>query len=589
MEYTEVEPRHFESIALSFSGGGFRAASYTLGCLSFMEISEIGGKKFTSLIKFISSASGGSITNIAYTASQRKGQSFDQFYKEINEKFLEGELVVDRVFEIMRSKKCWKERHLKSKNLINAFSMAYDELFFKNEKFGIYWNDAPGVVDDVCVNTTEFANGMLFRFQNAGVIGNKFLKFKKEGLPVVKEIRLADILACSSCFPVGFEPFMFPADFTTPTVSKEALEKAITQDSKFSPEKTEEADKKPPCFGIMDGGIDDNQGIDSFIRAEERLQKKNDFGYDLYLSCDVSSNYTSGYDFPGENTKSFLQRPTILVYWGLILILFGISLAGVLTNTWLGLWYAVLGISSLLLLLSAIFTIKGFAAYKQSVKAENTYGILILGRIFFFLKLRLSILLQLIGSRGTSAGYLAGVVFLKKIRRISYDRLFEKISEREVGTDKKELKYWRKFALQNAIYLLSSKNNEQRQQDLKGEPWVKDNPQVIVDGRQMALIDLMQPSEELQKVASLATEMDTTLWFDKNHITMKQPAALIATGQFTTCYNLLRYAFRFDSADRYWGDFQDFLVMEWSQFKRDPYYLYNIYGSKLIDKFEAVS
>jgi hypothetical protein len=585
MEYVDIKPRPLENIALSFSGGGFRAASYTLGCLSYMEAVEIGDRKLTSLVNFISSASGGTITNLTYTTSQRKGISFADFYKQMTEQTLQGRLLVDRVFNILQDQTCWVGRPLKSRNLINAFSIAYDELVFKQETFGIYWKHTPGAVAEVCANSTEFDNGMLFRFQNAGVVGNKFLQFKNESssLKVLQSIKLGDILECSSCFPVGFEPFMFPVDFTSLEVGKEQLEKAIDQDTRYSSDKEDHANSSSPRFGFMDGGIDDNQGIDSFIRAEERLEYHNGFGYDLYISCDVSSNYTGGFEFPQENKTAFLQKPSLLQYILLLLVVFGFSFAGVLSKVSPGFFYALLGVTGCLLGLVILLSARGFIAWKNLNKKKNTFGILIFHHIFLFLKLRLSIVLQLLNARATSAAYLSAVVFLKKIRRISYDRLFEKVTEKKLNENNEmedddtrvtrvEVKHWREFSLQNAIYLLSPKNNEQRIMDLKHEPWFRNHPTVSVNGQSISLVKLLRPSEQLQGVAKLATEMDTTLWFDENHIRDRRPEALIATGQFTTCYNLLRYAFRFSPEDPYWSAFQTRLVNDWHKFNQAPYW-----------------
>ena len=189
-------------------------------------------------------------------------------------------------------------------------------------------------------------------------------------------------------------------------------------------------------------------------------------------------------------------------------------------------------------------------------------------------------------ARAVSTGELAGTVFLKKIRRISYDRIFEKITELkykvdgELVKDRKEesltakigLKHWSQFTIQNALYLLSEKNNEQRKEDLKKEDWFGTKPQVMSNGKKVDLIDLMEPSRELQQVATLATEMDTTLWFDKNHVHDKRPAALLATGQFTTCYNLLRYAFRFESTS-FWKPIQERLASDWERFNAKPFWM----------------
>ncbi len=590
MEYKELLPKKTDHIALSFSGGGFRAASYCLGCLSYLESVSFGGKKLTSLINFISSASGGSITNLSYTASQRNGQSFAEYYKSMNKHLLSGSVLVNRVFEILNDHNCWKERPDKARNIINAFSMAYDELLFKQQTFGTYLKPSNDAVPEVSINTTEFDNGMLFRFQNAGVAGNTFLPFKDGS--VLAKIKLADILACSSCFPVGFEPFMFPEDFSYKDLSKADLQKSIKEDYEFSPVK-DETDKREASFGLMDGGIDDNQGIGSFMLAEERMQNKNKFGYDLYLACDVSSNYTTGYDFPLENKKSFFGKFSLLFYLIMIVFIFGLSIIGIVTNTLPNLSYIFLGITMVLVAVTLFVSMAGYKAYRNAAKNHNTFGLIVFPHIFLFLKIKLSVLWQLIRARATSAAYLASVVFLKKIRRISYDRLFEKISEQKYkasdepfkkGDDpslltKVKVKNWSKFVLQNALYLLSKKNNGQRKEDLKKERWFIKNPVVTVNEIQYDLLDFMQPSSALQTVATLATDMDTTLWYDANHIKLNLPAALIAAGQFTTCYNLLRYAFRFDGNDPDWSALQNKLVEDWNSFNTNPYWMYSAYDS----------
>ena len=62
----------------------------------------------------------------------------------------------------------------------------------------------------------------------------------------------------------------------------------------------------------MDGGIDDNQGIYAFLLADSRTSKGYD--YDLYLPCDVSSNYL---DKPFTYPKP-IEAPVLdhsIAYW----------------------------------------------------------------------------------------------------------------------------------------------------------------------------------------------------------------------------------------------------------------------------------
>lgn len=107
MDYIDLQPRKPQHIALSFSGGGFRAASFGLGCLAYLDSVTIDDKKITDLVHFISSASGGTITNLVYSVSRRKSIPFHTFYVTMHEKMLKGTLVIDRAFELLKDDTIW--------------------------------------------------------------------------------------------------------------------------------------------------------------------------------------------------------------------------------------------------------------------------------------------------------------------------------------------------------------------------------------------------------------------------------------------------------------------------------------------------
>ncbi|MCF0069780.1 patatin-like phospholipase family protein [Dyadobacter sp. CY261] len=604
MDYQTLEPRFPQHIALSFSGGGFRAASFALGCLSYMnKLTMSGDQPFIDLVHFISSASGGSFTNLFYAYSRsQQSWNFETFYRKMKEGILEGDRVTERALEILKSSEAWENTPEKSRNLINAFSKAYDELLFEGATFGLLNSSSKPIPFEICVNTTEFDNGMLFRFQNGGKVGNKFLKFKSDAISkeVLNRVKLSDILACSSCFPVGFEPFIFPKDFSYSRIASGQslslksgeLVTALVSDTTFSPEKSQQPSgtgaRKALEFGIMDGGIDDNQGIGSFLLAEDRLMNRNGFGFDLYISCDVSSNYTSGYDFPKENMASWWQRPSMMQYSITAVVLALLGVLGIATGTLVSLSHVVFGVCLPFLCLIILGFWQSYQLLAGIRKSNNTYGLVFFRHFWFFLNLPIKSLLQAVDSRATSAAYLAAVVFLKKIRRISYDLLFSRITERKLdatraplrpGSDPAlaaiiEVKQMRKFCLQNAVYLLSPKNDAQRMKDLQSEPWFDAGWQVSVDGSNQLLSTLMQPSDSIQNVARIATEMDTTLWYDTNQRSTGSPDALIQAGQFTTCYNLLRYALRFSRNDPFWAPLQEQLAEDWSKFRDNPGWLH---------------
>ena len=77
--------------------------------------------------------------------------------------------------------------------------------------------------------------------------------------------------------------------------------------------------------------------------------------------------------------------------------------------------------------------------------------------------------------------------------------------------------------------------------------------------------------------------METTLWFDDAH--QDHLAAVIATGQFTTCYNLIKYLFRLERETAAYSRLTDDvkqsvqqlkvqLLDDWDRFQQDPGWLH---------------
>jgi Patatin-like phospholipase len=223
-----------DNIALAFSGGGFRAACFSLGTLSYLNHLKYEGKSVLKDVKYISSTSGGSITNLVYSSFVFRDKSFDECYAYLKQE-MDGEKLIRRALEIMHHGKLWKERPAKSRNLINAFSMAYDELL-EREMFSLFEDRSKQPhLEEICVNSTEFTNGLPFRFQSKppaplseGRIGNKFIFIKKSGYEQSGKLKLSDILASSSCFPSGFEPLIFPEDYTHQGLDSEDLRNAVS-------------------------------------------------------------------------------------------------------------------------------------------------------------------------------------------------------------------------------------------------------------------------------------------------------------------------------------------------------------------------
>lgn len=699
--FTQIEPvvplpqlpNGLKNIALSFSGGGFRAAGFSLGCFSYLENICVGDKKLSEMVQFISSASGGSFASTAIVHAQRKGGSFENAYRNLYNA-LDGDKLLKRVLEILKTDSIWQtDRPTKDRNFINAFAIAYDELIFGGDCFGVLWHKAADeAVSEICVTATDFTHGQQFRFQHDGTddytgeFGNGYLNIREEPSTlkpeirkekkaarweVIKKIKLGDILAASSCFPAGFEPLMYPNDFAWQgkngeQVSVEELRDALESDDRFiNPKKIIDGETKPlPSYGLMDGGIIDNQGIDAFVKAEGRLKSKQKkeqykaldaaeeaelagnavwateqkktiedkyaakkeivggYGFDLFAICDVSSNYTDEYQYPRQSNSNLLLRPSLLHYIIFIVLMFGLGVAGILTDTLVKTSYIVTGafglpvvIVCVVLLLSQIK--KTVHKFQGKAKPAGTFKALFGKHIWYFINLPLNRVINLLLARAGSLANLAVVLFLKKIRLNSYsNHLSSSLSKSAVeklvtaAVDENLLSYtnkpgfeslllnkksWRQNTINPTVYLLGTKHRNQFEEDLKRENWEELSVRVIYEKKMRDLYGVLQPSLQITAVADIGTNMATTLWFDEIHVRQKMRASLIANGQFTMCHCLLRFAYRFHDHSDEWREFQKDLLEHWEHFQNDPYWLYNKIGDEMafagnpLDKFEAVS
>ena len=527
----------FKSIALALSGGGFRAASYSLGCLSYLEHTEYQGESLLKRVKFISSASGGSITNLFYTlrTAQNPDRDFKEVYKELYD-FLYNSSAITEAFKLLQDDARWKERPTKGRNLINSFAIAYDQTLFNGAQLKDLANPR---IHEVCINSTEFSYGVSFRFKTgSGTMGNRRIMIAEK---VAEQFKLGDVLAASSCFPMGFEPILMPVDFAHKNLAADTIQNATTKNLEF---------------GLMDGGITDNQGIHSFLLAEERKFKADQRGYDLFIFCDVASPYMAAYALPKEK-RSFLKSRSVQFYLNLFKIT-PIIFLGLLAllKWWHHPWYVIVlttitGLAALAYVATTVFF------HRERIKAnqeKSTWMLTLFKYINGILFTRTSAILQMISARIKSAGILVGDVYLKQIRRLTITSLYEN------GTSGEK---WSMHAIANLIYQFSSRNTGRSSEckDLKD-----------ADGNK---ID-MTPSPAITRCADKAWEMDTTLWFDEYHVRDGRREALIAAGQFTTCFNLIEYICKLEKNGLLTDELKQLrqkLLTDWKTFNEEPLWM----------------
>jgi hypothetical protein len=190
-----------------------------------------------------------------------EGQGFSTFFDGYYQSLKMSNLVADGLQEL-------SERDIQvnsgRQDLIVSMAQVYaDTLFCKTDSKGKqcepYYFDTllngEQPIKDLIFNATDFRSGIAFRFQRSdntqALIGNFYNHIDKAD---AAKIRLADIVAASSCFPGGFEPLSFPYDFSwqdgeIPIKVREAFP--------FDRRDDDSANPQGPV-GLMDGNVFDN-------------------------------------------------------------------------------------------------------------------------------------------------------------------------------------------------------------------------------------------------------------------------------------------------------------------------------------------
>jgi hypothetical protein len=603
----------FAHIALAFSGGGFRAASFSLGTLGYLYAVENGpGQNLLGNVRFISSASGGTITNASYVQSVFAGRPFLEFYHRLRNQ-LQGQALLGDALEVLNNDSEWEAGNdYKGRTLINAFAKVYDRVLFDGGTLGDIWYGPNKPRLSACFNATEFYKGMSFRFQtpaykdDKAYWGNRYVFINRGHLSTYQQIKLGDVLAASSCFPAGFEPILYPRDFAYRAkdggLSKETLQSALTEadyDGKSTP--------LSETVAMMDGGITDNQGLYSAMLADNRARAQGE-PFDLIMSTDVASYFMEPLKIPAEQPAKEWRNHNIRHYidklkgWlksvkGMALMA-GAALAGGLAMALLsGLatvaaaGWVLVGITATVLLL-ALFVLRkanGNAVIRalqqdsanadigsllDSVGAADSFSPPIIQKLSYYLgRTRLNALELMVKARLSSVITMVMDINLKQVRRLIYELFY--------GNEK-----WEDRRSQNAIYDLSASNKENRRNRIEKKKTI-----TRVDGSKTTLDDaektlLLEGCEQMEEVAQAAYKMGTTLWFDEKNDEGDMLKKIISCGHFTTCANLLEYVMTLQKRGlpftpevaQQLQTVRAQLEAHWQQFKANPYFLYEQLG-----------
>jgi predicted acylesterase/phospholipase RssA len=553
------------SVGLCLSGGGFRAAAFHLGTLSYLH--RVG---LLDTVELLSTVSGGTFTGARLALAHVEGVSPEDFFRAYY-----GELRDIRIFECALQL-LGSPRELQNasrrKDLITCAAEVYStKLFEKRDGTPCYLEDIlsgnTGRLGEISFNATDFRTGLAFRFQKTagGLIGNFLTRIdpKEAG-----RLRLGDVVAASSCFPGGFEPLEFPDDLAW----KDGIPDGVGA--------TFAAARSP----LMDGGVYDNQGLESLLYADERRrQGPAGAGVDLVIISDTDQSPEALYRIPGPLVDTILQsnaswavkllcrldpqlkwfaraaQAMIVLCW-LVVLAIAINLG---VTVWSGasinhLSLTLTSIIPLLLAGGTAFLVSGLRGMLEKDLLEKIPQLQ--GRGWEHLReVPLSRALDMVSFRVSSLLALTSSVFMKRIRSAGLARVFD------------DPRYTGRIAA-NLIYQL-----------IPGHRWdfeAPDGDKEMLPGLGPELLERLKavprPTEALRSQAEIAAGMPTTLWFNHD----SELPALVAAGQFTACLTLMKFVARTRVFDPSKGTFAgevgplwEKMLADWVKFNDSPQFL----------------
>ncbi|NHF59929.1 patatin-like phospholipase family protein [Flavobacteriaceae bacterium TP-CH-4] len=541
----------FNSIGLCFSGGGYRATFYSLGVVSYLHRIQYMNESLLTKVEAISTVSGGTLLGVAYAkAAQSEDFDFPKFYKEFYEAFEpDNDVLLETAISKLEDDVVWKAHPHKKRSLINAFALTYASMPLFEGDFKIFDNPEHTNLKHVCFNATDFSFGLAFRFQNTGRFGNKPLNNTQIN-QLKYHIPLGDIIASSSCFPLGFEPLVFPDDYFKD--HKSPSYRALKSLDRFI-----------DGVGIMDGGIADNQGIGSMINISRQSKMKGRLN--LIIVNDVGSFKMDPWkpDTTGLQPKKTLKNAVLSflshfgvkpLYWIILLtgvLLLVLNSMGIIKNqVWPALYIVgsiITGIGLTLLIFGLIASVvKTFGVgWLRSLFKKNVPEVL-LDDVLTFQKLDIGLIKRMLTDRITSGIKMINDIFLKQIRRLNYDLLYQT----------KELQ---NKIITSRVYELNGQSTPYH--DFKVNEAIKPAPSTL-----------------LKNVGLTASETPTTLWWDQTDRSVDRMDTLIACGQFTTCYNLMDYILKLKKENITTDEIEamyELLETDWKAFNKDPFMMFH--------------
>lgn len=510
----------FDRIALSLSGGGFRAAAYGLGTLKTLHLLGLLGN-----VHLLSTASGGTLVGMYYAQRHKANPTtpFAAIYQDFYA-WLEQDTLLAHALDR------WKER-LTTPNykLINAFADVYNQELYANMRFDIFWQETlPPTplfhLQSIIFGATELYSGLTFRFQHSAflsarqklkdsyVVGNGNVSISSHH---ARQLRLGDIVAASSCFPGGFEPLVMPDDFWPAAIETEKpiLRKGYTG-----------GNLPVSRIALLDGGVYDNQGIESLLLANERnsRHRKNPAlspeqaallePSTLYLIADVSGANKGLYQAPEPRptTGSSPTLPQLGRYVGLILLLLLALATGLAWHETTRFWGGLL--TGIALVVAGVVGGLALVSWRKANELLGRIGPTVPGWVWPRLsEVSLRQWRYLLEIRLTSLVALLTTVFVRRVRSLNYEALYRRLNEDPP-------------TYQVIPSLIGTIATDCERQKRKKKPPTKSH-------------SVFNQLEAVYHIIQEAQAMPTTLWWQQD---LPKLPAIVASAELTLCYQLLR-------------------------------------------------
>jgi len=584
----------------------------------------------------LSSVSGGSLPGIGYSLSQALGRSFQDFFDDFYE-FLPQLNIVEEIMQRMVAREAPAPSG--RRDMITSWANIYEDFYFKRF-FGSYAEGKDvtfdllmkeprkGHLKEMIFNATEFKTGSAFRFQISEyrcLIGNRNIALCHKH---ARQIRIADIMAASSCIPVGMEPLFFPDDFHWPDDRiaggrRKTTARPTCREINRALEKN--LDTHLPNFALMDGGVYDNQGISSTLNALNRRKEgikqadSHECGFALVGRGEPWgpkewANWISGRVVEGAEHKTVDVDSSHLdllivsdtpVRKASLYPRVSLTSAGIpdprgrlarhakRANTWLdritlGQLNKVAWVVMALLTGSAAITAWDLFHGMKEVSTGSIFGL----QGFVLLHLFIPFLLVLLT--------FAGLVLLKVNKANAIETLEHTIPnwKRKPGQyiDRLRLGNLLKMGalragsvsvLTSSIYLnrirglgyaIAYSRNDLQNRILDNEIFSlqADRDLDTQFNRSLAAAGAWPPPPEMERIVGRAATMPTKLWIEQDECDpLNDLDYLVACGQATICYNIMQYLWETCRDGDGWldpetGELFERALMEWKKLFEDP-------------------